>query len=185
MNLAESTLRKYIRQLLKEGVYDPGIFKAVFMAGGPGSGKSYTAKSVFGGDSDAAQSTATASGLKLVNSDPAFEMFLQKAGIDPADLGTMSPKEFEKLTVGPDSPRGKSKSIRNMQQAGYHKGSLGVVIDGTGDDYAKIAKKKAVKKEIGIEIENYRTISWKRYGKMSNKIWDRFKRYSEERTSSL
>ena len=25
---------------LSEGVYDPGIFKAFFMAGGPGSGKS-------------------------------------------------------------------------------------------------------------------------------------------------
>ena len=151
MKLTEATLRKYIRQLLKEGVYDPGIFKAVFMAGGPGSGKSYTAKSVFGGDSSAAQATATASGLKLVNSDPAFEMFLQKAGIDPADLGTMSPEEFGKLTIGPDSPRGKSKSIRNAQQAGYHKGSLGVVIDGTGDDYAKIAKKKAVIEELGYD----------------------------------
>ena len=26
---------------LLEGVYDPNIFKAFFMAGGPGSGKSY------------------------------------------------------------------------------------------------------------------------------------------------
>ena len=60
MKLTEATLRKYIRQLLKEGVYDPGIFKAVFMAGGPGSGKSYTAKSVFGGDSSAAQATVYA-----------------------------------------------------------------------------------------------------------------------------
>ena len=31
---------------LSEGVYDPGIFKAFFMAGGPGSGKSYVAKKV-------------------------------------------------------------------------------------------------------------------------------------------
>ena len=30
---------------VEEGVYDPHIFKAVFMAGGPGSGKSYIAKS--------------------------------------------------------------------------------------------------------------------------------------------
>ena len=29
--------------ILKEGVYDPGIFKAIFTAGGPGSGKSYDA----------------------------------------------------------------------------------------------------------------------------------------------
>ena len=29
---------------LNEGINDPGIFKAVFMAGGPGSGKSLIAK---------------------------------------------------------------------------------------------------------------------------------------------
>ncbi len=34
--------------ILTEGVYDPGIFKAVFTAGGPGSGKSYTASTLFG-----------------------------------------------------------------------------------------------------------------------------------------
>ena len=34
--------------LLEEGVQDKGIFKAVFLAGGPGSGKSYVAKQVFG-----------------------------------------------------------------------------------------------------------------------------------------
>ena len=30
-------------QLFTEGVYDPNIFKAIFLAGGPGSGKSYVA----------------------------------------------------------------------------------------------------------------------------------------------
>ena len=34
--------------LLTEGVYDKGIFKAVFMAGGPGSGKSYMLKTYLG-----------------------------------------------------------------------------------------------------------------------------------------
>ena len=34
--------------LLNEGVRDPGIFKAVFLAGGPGSGKSYVAQQLFG-----------------------------------------------------------------------------------------------------------------------------------------
>ena len=28
-------------EYLQEGVYDPGIFKAYFLAGGPGSGKSF------------------------------------------------------------------------------------------------------------------------------------------------
>ena len=31
------------KQNLLEGVYDPGIFKAFFLAGGAGSGKSYSA----------------------------------------------------------------------------------------------------------------------------------------------
>ena len=74
-----SILRQLIREtLLNEGVYDPGVLKAIFMAGGPGSGKSYTAKSILGGDVDNALSTATRVGLKLVNSDPAFEHFLKK-----------------------------------------------------------------------------------------------------------
>ena len=30
-----------LKQLLTEGVFDKGIFLKVFMAGGPGSGKSY------------------------------------------------------------------------------------------------------------------------------------------------
>ena len=34
--------------LLTEGVYDKGALKAVFMAGGPGSGKSFVAKGLFG-----------------------------------------------------------------------------------------------------------------------------------------
>ena len=29
--------------VINEGVYDPGIFKAIFLAGGPGSGKSFVA----------------------------------------------------------------------------------------------------------------------------------------------
>ena len=36
-----------LMDLLTEGVHDKGIFKAVFVAGGPGSGKSYIAKQLF------------------------------------------------------------------------------------------------------------------------------------------
>ena len=50
--------KSFKEQYLQEGVYDPGIFKAYFLAGGPGSGKSFVTSSAFAG-----------SGLKLVNSD--------------------------------------------------------------------------------------------------------------------
>ena len=80
-----------------------------------------------------------------------FEMFLKKAGVSPADLGTVSPEEFEKLTVGSTSPRGKAKKLRNVQRAGYLKGNLGVIVDGTGDDYEKILKKKEVLEGLGYD----------------------------------
>ena len=57
-------------QFIKEGVYDPNIFKAVFMAGGPGSGKSHIAGRAVGG-----------LGLKVINSDDAFERYLDKEGL--------------------------------------------------------------------------------------------------------
>ena len=37
-----------LKDILMEGVYDKGALKAVFMAGGPGSGKSYVASQLFG-----------------------------------------------------------------------------------------------------------------------------------------
>ena len=56
---------------LNEGINDPGIFKAVFMAGGPGSGKSLIAKKV----------GFQSMGLRPVNSDSSFEQGLKKAGL--------------------------------------------------------------------------------------------------------
>ena len=56
---------------LQEGVYDPNIFKAIFLAGGPGSGKSYVVRRTTGG-----------LGMKVVNSDDVFEIMLKKAGME-------------------------------------------------------------------------------------------------------
>ena len=56
--------------LLTEGVHDKGIFKAVFMAGGPGSGKSFIAKSLFGIPD---KLNISVNGLKMVNQDKEFK----------------------------------------------------------------------------------------------------------------
>ena len=55
---------------LQEGVYDPNIFKAFFLAGGPGSGKSFVVRKTTGG-----------MGMRVVNSDDAFELLLKRAGL--------------------------------------------------------------------------------------------------------
>ena len=61
--------------LVLEGVDDPGIFKAIFLAGGPGSGKTFVAQKLFGIPD---RLTTSAKGLKLVNQDTEFEMLLKK-----------------------------------------------------------------------------------------------------------
>jgi chloramphenicol 3-O-phosphotransferase len=155
MFITESKLRSIISSVLAEGIYDPGILKAVFMAGGPGSGKSYTAKVIFGADPKSLINVSTDSGLKIVNSDPAFEHFLKAVGVDPADLGKISKEKFAALTnpKDPESPRSKAKTIKALSQKTWtgEGAKLGVIIDGTGHDFTKIAEKKELLEELGYD----------------------------------
>lgn len=150
--ISEKALRRLIREsLLQEGIYDPGILKAVFLAGGPGSGKSYTAKGIFGVPRDMKLAAGSASGLRFINSDPAFENELRKMGIDPKDLGSMPDEEFEALTAPTNSPRARAKSQKKSMERLTGSGRLGMILDGTGDDYAKIASKKAQLESLGYD----------------------------------
>ena len=90
LNIKESLLE----QMITEGVDDPGILKCVFMAGGPGSGKSFTAMEIFGIDKRLKQSFAS-TGLKSVNSDSAFEKGLKDNGIDPRKLAQIEREDAE------------------------------------------------------------------------------------------
>ncbi len=117
---------------LQEGLYDPNIFKAFFLAGGPGSGKSYVAGKATGG-----------TGLKMVNSDPAFENMLKKAGLSLK----MPPEEFERKEV----VRGKAKAVTAKQRENYVEGRLGLIIDGTGKDADKILYQKNMLEELGYD----------------------------------
>ena len=134
----------------RNGVYDPSKLKAIYLAGGPGSGKSFTASSLF--DIPRGHVVVTsAQGLKVVNSDPAFEFFLRKEGIDPKSLATMSPQQFAAVTEGEDSPRGRAKAVKKKQAARWEAERLGLVIDGTGDEYEKVAKEKARLEALGYD----------------------------------
>jgi len=117
---------------LQEGLYDPNIFKAFFLAGGPGSGKSYVVRQATGG-----------TGLKTVNSDDAFEHLLNKAGLSLK----MPPEEFERKEV----VRGRAKEITVAKQKNYLEGRLGLIIDGTGKDANKILGQKAKLDGLGYD----------------------------------
>ena len=119
-------------EFLVEGLYDPGIFKAFFLAGGPGSGKSFVSKSVFSG-----------SGLKVVNSDAAFERSMKNA-----NLSLSMPDEE---TYFRDLIRKRAKATAITQLDTYVKGKLGLVIDSTGRDYDNIATNHNRLKNMGYD----------------------------------
>ena len=145
---------KLFAELITEGVDDPGILKCIFLAGGPGSGKSYTAKEIFGvGKSDMA--SVSAGGLKGVSSDVAFEQALKKNGINPKDLADIEKNDpnFWAYIAGEqgDSIRNLSKEVTKKQQAFYEAGRLGMIIDGTGDEVLKIRNKKNHAEQLGYD----------------------------------
>ena len=156
-----------LMDLLSEGVYDKGVLKAVFMAGGPGSGKSYVAKGLFGIPERAGVTSMY--GLKVVNSDTEFEHYLRKFGFDTETgagygKGTLDldkwPKEVWDMVGGDQSPedarknpnlRAFTKKLTMMRKKGYMNGRLGMVIDGTARDVGKIAKEKRELESLGYD----------------------------------
>lgn len=121
------------KTFLEEGVNDPAIFKAVFLAGGPGSGKSFIV----------GKTGLPALGFRVVNSDDAFENALKKAGLTttPDDIFSVKGQEL----------RGKAKKLTAKKQEIYIKGRLGLVIDGTGKDFEKVQRQAKALEGIGYD----------------------------------
>ena len=131
MSLKES-IDDDFEQILNEGVHDKAIFKVVFLAGGPGSGKDYVLDNTLAGH-----------GLTELNSDKALEFLMDKKGLDK----TMPTSEKTKR----DLVRGKAKSMTELRQRLAIYGRNGLIINGTGDDVEKIAKIKNRLEELGYE----------------------------------
>jgi cytidylate kinase len=117
---------------LQEGLQDPNIFKVFFLAGGPGSGKSYVVRYSTGG-----------TGLRVVNSDDVFEKYLKDAGLSQK----MPPEEWEDN----QRERKRAKKVTDARQKNYVEGRIGMVIDGTGKEYDKIRQQKADLEALGYD----------------------------------
>jgi len=140
---------KLFEEFIEEGFNDPNILKAFFMAGGPGSGKSFVATELFGFPKDVVSSVSYHTGLKIVNSDIAFEKLAKDGGYDISKLGEIKKdqKEWEKIMA----IRNKAKSITKKQENNYLEGRLGLIIDGTGKDYDKLKKEKDLLDILGYD----------------------------------
>jgi phosphopantetheine adenylyltransferase len=117
MNLHES--------ILEEGVHDKGIFKAVFLGGGPGSGKDYVLSNTLDGH-----------GMIEINSDKALEYLMDKENLDKK----MPDNEEAQRNV----IRKKAKDVAEIRHLMALQGRNGLIINGTGADpkeYMEIKKR--------------------------------------------
>lgn len=121
------------KSFLDEGKNDPAIFKVIFMAGGPGSGKSTIAHML----------GLHALGFVSINSDAAFEQGLKKSLLS---LKMPEGEEYARNIV-----RGLAKKTTKRKQGHAVEGRLGMVIDGTGKDLGKIKRQVKSLEQLGYE----------------------------------
>jgi len=121
-----------VEETLYEGINDPGRLKAIFLAGGPGSGKDYVMNSTLKGD-----------GLREINSDVVFEYMLKKNNLS--------------LKM-PDSERAEREIVRKSAKKKTEKkehllldNGTGIIVNGTADDVEKIKTIKQKLEYMGYE----------------------------------
>ena len=136
----------YAKNKLFEGIEDKHIFKAVFLAGGPGSGKSSVVDAIFNVPNSKQIQSLTSTGLKIVNLDRAYEYLKKKhkLPIDAKDMDDEQNSLSGKLMH-------KARMIAKKQMDFYLEGKLGIIIDGTGGSYNPIATKKKLLEELGYD----------------------------------
>ena len=130
----EITMDILFENLLVEGVHDSGIFKAVFLAGGPGSGKDFVMGKTLAGN-----------GLTEINSDNAFEFLMDKKRLNKK----MPDSEKSQR----DEIRGTAKSVTELRQRLALNGRNGLIINGTADDIEKTKRIKKELEDLGYETQ--------------------------------
>jgi len=123
------------QEFLSEGVYDRNIFKAFFLAGGPGSGKSWVSAKTLSG-----------AGMKVINSDIAFEMMLKREKMS-LDFKGYTDAELKRR----DEIRAKAKRMTAASLGKAIEGRLGLIIDSTGRNVPKIETERAHMEALGYD----------------------------------
>ena len=123
------------QEFLAEGVYDRNIFKAFFLAGGPGSGKSWVSAKTLSG-----------AGMKVINSDSAFEALLKREKMS-LDFKGYSDAEL----IRRDEIRAKAKRMTAASLGKAIEGRLGLIIDSTGRNVPKIETERAHMESLGYD----------------------------------
>lgn len=116
-------------QFLNESINDEGIFKAVFVVGIPGAGKSYTTSKLKGKIQP-----------RIVNTDKALEFLSKKKGIE-------ANSETWKTIFGDDTKRITKNMLYN-----YLNGCLPLFIDGTSSDASNVLSRAGILESLGYDV---------------------------------
>lgn len=119
-------------QTLNEGINDPGRLKAVFLAGGPGSGKDFVMNKALAGN-----------GLREINSDNALEYLMTKHGLD------MEMPDEERIQR--EILRGQAKNTTLKKEVSSLAGRIGLLINGTASDYEEMETIKSELEDLGYD----------------------------------
>ena len=120
------------KEFISESINDKGKLKALFLAGLPGSGKSYTIDKI----------TDKMVSPKIVNTDTAFEFLAKKQNIGLKDF---------MMAAFWDENRSKVKELTKERLKGYLNGMLPLVIDGTSADISNLLARKGMLESIGYD----------------------------------
>jgi len=113
-----------LEDYITEGINDKGIFKACFMCGSAGSGKSYTLSKVKSGSIEP----------RIVNTDKVFPMFKKWWN---TDWGKISAKV---------------KTINKNQLANYINSMLPLAVDGTAGKTSVVLKRVGILEHFGYDV---------------------------------
>lgn len=115
---------------INESIEDKGIFKACFMAGTPGAGKTYTISKVKSGQIEP----------RMVNTDKFTEFVAQQLGMTPNDLN-----------LDWNIYKSKIKSLSSSQLALYINSLLPLWVDGTSSKPQSVFRRQGILKSIGYD----------------------------------
>lgn len=115
--------------LIMESVNDKGVYKALFVIGSAGAGKSYTISNLHGVISP-----------KIVNTDRFLEFYAKKIGVKATT------DNWRTLF------RDKTKQTTKSMTMNYLNGMLPLFVDSTSNDVSNIISRAAVLESIGYDV---------------------------------
>lgn len=138
-----------LKDILFEGVYDKASLKAVIMSGGPGSGKTYMAKQLFGFDKTLQRVNLSSFGMKRMDLDYFYTAMMKKHGYS-TDVSNM--ENDPKLKDIDKSIRAASINQYDRQKDMWIENRMGIILDTVSSNLSRVQDNKNRLEKSGYDV---------------------------------